>query len=167
MFLLTPDSGLIFWMLIAFGVVFFVLAKFGWPVITKMIDSRKQYIDESLENARKANERLAHLQEETAKMLKQAQEQQSKILAEAVEMRNQIVEKAKTEATNEGQKLLQEAKQQIAQEKESAIRDIRREVGVLSVEIAEKVLRQNLQNDDDQMAMIDRMLDEIMADKNI
>jgi F-type H+-transporting ATPase subunit b len=167
MFLLTPDSGLIFWMLIAFGVVFFVLAKFGWPVITKMIDSRKQYIDESLENARKANERLAQLQEETAQMLKQAQEQQSKILAEAVEMRNQIVEKAKTEATNEGQKLLQEAKQQIAQEKESAIRDIRREVGVLSVEIAEKVLRQNLQNDDDQMAMIDRMLDEIMADKNI
>lgn len=167
MFLLTPDSGLIFWMLIAFGVVFFVLAKFGWPVITKMIDSRKQYIDESLENARKANERLAQLQEETAQMLKQAQEQQSKILAEAVEMRNQIVEKAKTEATNEGQKLLQEAKQQIAQEKESAIRDIRREVGVLSVEIAEKVLRQNLQNDNDQMAMIDRMLDEIMADKNI
>ena len=167
MFLLTPDSGLIFWMLIAFGVVFFVLAKFGWPVITKMIDSRKQYIDESLENARKSNERLAQLQEETAQMLKQAQEQQSKILAEAVEMRNQIVEKAKTEATNEGQKLLQEAKQQIAQEKESAIRDIRREVGVLSVEIAEKVLRQNLQNDDDQMAMIDRMLDEIMADKNI
>ena len=167
MFLLTPDSGLIFWMLIAFGVVFFVLAKFGWPVITKMIDSRKQYIDESLENARKANERLAQLQEETAKMLKQAQEQQSKILAEAVEMRNQIVEKAKTEATNEGQKLLLEAKQQIAQEKESAIRDIRREVGVLSVEIAEKVLRQNLQNDNDQMAMIDRMLDEIMADKNI
>ncbi|MBR6988774.1 MAG: F0F1 ATP synthase subunit B [Bacteroidaceae bacterium] len=167
MFLLTPDSGLIFWMLIAFGVVFFVLAKYGWPVITKMIDSRKQYIDESLENARKANERLAQLQEETAQMLKQAQEQQSKILAEAVEMRNQIVEKAKTEATNEGQKLLQEAKQQIAQEKESAIRDIRREVGVLSVEIAEKVLRQNLQNDDDQMAMIDRMLDEIMADKNI
>lgn len=167
MFLLTPDSGLIFWMLIAFGVVFFVLAKYGWPVITKMIDSRKQYIDESLENARKANERLAQLQEETAQMLKQAQEQQSKILAEAVEMRNQIVEKAKTEATNEGQKLLQEAKQQIAQEKESAIRDIRREVGVLSVEIAEKVLRQNLQNDNDQMAMIDRMLDEIMADKNI
>lgn len=167
MFLLTPDSGLIFWMLIAFGVVFFVLAKYGWPVITKMIDNRKQYIDESLENARKANERLAQLQEETAQMLKRAQEQQSKILAEAVEMRNQIVEKAKTEATTEGQKLLEEAKQQIVQEKESAIRDIRREVGVLSVEIAEKVLRQNLKNDNDQMAMIDRMLDEIIDKRNI
>ena len=167
MFLLTHDSGLIFWMLIAFGVVFFVLAKFGWPVITKMIDNRKQYIDESLENARKANEKLAQIQEETALMLKQAQEQQSKILAEAVDMRNQIVEKAKTEATTEGQKLLEEAKQQIAQEKESAIRDIRREVAVLSVEIAEKVLRQNLKNDKDQMSMIDRMLDEIIDKRNV
>lgn len=164
MFLLTPDSGLLFWMLISFGVVFFVLAKWGWPIITQMVDNRKQYIDESLEKARLANEKLEKLQEETAQMLKQAQEQQSKILAEAVEMRNQIVEKAKAEATTEGQKLLAEAKQQIENEKESAIRDIRRQVGLLSVEIAEKVLRQNLKTDNDQMAMVDRMLDEIIED---
>lgn len=164
MFLLTPDSGLIFWMLIAFGVVFFVLAKWGWPIITQMVDNRKLYIDESLDKARQANEKLEKLQEETALMLKQAQEQQSKILAEAMEMRNQIVEKAKTEATTEGQKLLAEAKQQIENEKESAIRDIRRQVGLLSVEIAEKVLRQNLKSDKDQMAMVDRMLDEIIED---
>lgn len=164
MFLLTPDSGLIFWMILAFGVVFFVLAKWGWPVITQMIDSRKLYIDESLQSAREANEKLAKVQEETALMLKQAQEQQSKILAEAMEMRNQIVEKAKTEATTEGQKLLKEAKVQIEKEKESAIRDIRRQVGLLSVEIAEKVLRQNLKTDKDQMAMVDRMLDEIIVD---
>lgn len=164
MFLLTPDSGLIFWMILAFGVVFFVLAKWGWPVITQMIDSRKLYIDESLQSAREANEKLAKVQEETAMMLKQAQEQQSKILAEAMEMRNQIVEKAKTEATTEGQKLLKEAKEQIEKEKESAIRDIRRQVGLLSVEIAEKVLRQNLKTDKDQMAMVDRMLDEIIVD---
>ena len=164
MFLLTPDSGLLFWMLISFGVVFFVLAKWGWPIITQMVDNRKQYIDESLEKARLANEKLEKLQEETAQMLKQAQEQQSKILAEAVEMRNQIVEKAKAEATTEGQKLLAEAKQQIENEKESAIRDIRRQVGLLSVEIAEKVLRQNLKTDKDQMAMVDRMLDEIIED---
>lgn len=164
MFLLTPDSGLIFWMLIAFGVVFFVLAKWGWPIITQMVDNRKLYIDESLDKARQANEKLEKLQEETALMLKQAQEQQSKILAEAMEMRNQIVEKAKTEATTESQKLLAEAKQQIENEKESAIRDIRRQVGLLSVEIAEKVLRQNLKSDKDQMAMVDRMLDEIIED---
>ena len=164
MFLLTPDSGLIFWMLIAFGVVFFILAKWGWPIITQMVDNRKQYIDESLQSARQANEKLAKIQEETAQMLKQAKEQQSQILAEAVEMRNQIVEKAKAEATTTGEKLLQEAKEQIEKEKESAIRDIRRQVGLLSVEIAEKVLRQNLKSDADQMAMVDRMLDEIIED---
>lgn len=149
-------------MIISFGVVFVILAKFGWPVITNMVDERKKYIDESIQNAKEANEKLAKIQEESNLLLKQAQEQQSKILAEAMEMRNQIVEKAKTEATVAGQKLLAEAKQQIETEKEDAIRDIRRQVGILSVEIAEKVLRQNLKTDTDQMAMVDRMLDEIM-----
>ena len=64
MSLLTPDIGLIFWMLIAFGVVFFVLVKFGWPIITQMVDERKKYIDDSLESARQANEKLAKIQEE-------------------------------------------------------------------------------------------------------
>lgn len=161
MSLLTPEIGLLFWMLVAFLVVFFVLAKFGFPIITKMVDERAQYIDESIAKAKEANDKLAKIQEETAAMLKEAQEKQSAILAEAVNMRNQIVEKAKTEATEAGQKILAEAKQQIEVEKEDAIRDIRRQVGLLSVEIAEKVLRQSLKDDKDQMAMIDRMLDEM------
>ncbi|MBP5345598.1 MAG: F0F1 ATP synthase subunit B [Bacteroidales bacterium] len=161
MSLLTPDIGLIFWMLVAFGVVFFVLVKFGWPIITQMVDERKKYIDDSLESARQANEKLAKIQEKSAAMLKQAREQQSQILADAMEQRKQIVEKAQTEATIAGQKILEEAKQQIEVEKEDAIRDIRRQVGLLSVEIAEKVLRQSLKTDKDQMAMIDRLLDEM------
>ncbi|MBE6332820.1 MAG: F0F1 ATP synthase subunit B [Bacteroidales bacterium] len=161
MSLLTPEIGLIFWMLIAFGVVFFVLLKFGWPIITKMVDDRKQYIDNALDSAREANEKLAKIQEESALMLKQAREQQSQILADAMEQRKQIVEKAQTEATTAGQKILEEAKQQIEVEKEDAIRDIRRQVGLLSVEIAEKVLRQSLKTDKEQMAMIDRLLDEM------
>ena len=161
MSLLIPESGLFIWMLLAFLVVFGVLARFGWPVITKMIDERAQYIDESIAKAKAANEKLEKIQEETAAMLKEAQEKQSAILAEAVNMRNQIVEKAKTEATVAGQKILEEAKQQIEVEKEDAIRDIRRQVGLLSVEIAEKVLRQSLKEDKDQMAMIDRLLDEM------
>ena len=148
-------------MLVAFGVVFFVLVKFGWPIITQMVDERKKYIDDSLESARQANEKLAKIQEESAAMLKQAREQQSQILADAMEQRKQIVEKAQTEATIAGQKILEEAKQQIEVEKEDAIRDIRRQVGLLSVEIAEKVLRQSLKTDKDQMEMIDRLLDEM------
>lgn len=161
MSLLTPEIGLLFWMIVAFGVVFFVLAKFGFPIITQMVDNRKKYIDESLDAARQANEKLAKIQEESAAMLKQAQEKQSQILAEAMEMRKQIVEKAQAEATTAGQKILEEAKQQIQIEKEDAIRDIRRQVGELSVQVAEKVLRQSLATDKDQMAMIDRMLDEL------
>ena len=161
MSLLTPEIGLLFWMIVAFGVVFFVLAKFGFPIITQMVDERKKYIDESLEAAREANEKLAKIQEESAAMLKQAQEKQSQILAEAMEMRKQIVEKAATEATAAGQKIISEARQQIQAEKEDAIRDIRRQVGELSVQVAEKVLRQTLSTDKEQMAMIDRMLDEL------
>ena len=165
MSLLTPEIGLLFWMIVAFGVVFFVLAKFGFPIITQMVDNRKKYIDESLDAARQANEKLAKIQEESAAMLKQAQEKQSQILAEAMEMRKQIVEKAQAEATTAGQKILEEAKQQIQVEKEDAIRDIRRQVGELSVQVAEKVLRQSLATDKDQMAMIDRMLDELETKK--
>ena len=161
MSLLTPEIGLLFWMIVAFGVVFFVLAKFGFPIITQMVDERKKYIDESLEAAREANEKLAKIQEESAAMLKQAQETQSQILAEAMEMRKQIVEKAETEATAAGQKIIAEARQQIQAEKEDAIRDIRRQVGELSVQVADKVLRQTLSTDKEQMAMIDRMLDEL------
>lgn len=161
MSLLIPETGLFIWMFLIFGVVFFILAKFGWPVITKMIDDRAKYIDDSITSAKEANEKLAKIQEETAAMLKEAQEKQSAILAEAVNMRNQIVEKAKAEATEAGQKIMAEAKQQIDAEKEDAIRDIRRQVGLLSVEIAEKVLRQSLKDDKDQMAMIDRLLNEM------
>ncbi len=161
MSLLIPESGLFIWMLLAFGVVLFVLWKFGWPAFTGMLDERAKYIDDSIAKAKLANDELANIQAKTAAMLKEAQDQQSKILAEAVETRNQIVEKAKTEATVAGQKILAEAKQQIEVEKEDAIRDIRRQVGLLSVEISEKVLRQSLKTDKDQMAMIDRMLDEI------
>lgn len=161
MSLLIPDSGLLFWMIIVFGIVFFILAKYGWPAITGMIDERKRYIDDSLAAAQAANEKLAHIQEESALLLKQAREEQSRILAEAVTMRNRIVDQAKAEATAEGQKILAETKRQIEIEKEDAFRDIRRQVGLLSVEIAEKVLRTRLKNDKEQMAMIDRMLDEI------
>ncbi len=163
MSLLIPDSGLLFWMLVVFGIVFFVLAKYGWPIITRMIDERKQYIDDSLAAAQAANEKLAHIQEESALLLKQAREEQARILAEAVDMRNRMVDQAKAEATAEGQKILEETKRQIEIEKEDAFRDIRRQVGLLSVEIAEKVLRKTLNNDKEQMEMIDRMLDEIQA----
>ena len=161
MSLLVPETGLFIWMLLAFGVVFFVLAKFGWPAITGMLDERARYIDEGIVKAKEAGERLEKVQEETARLLREAQTQQSKILEEAAHMRQDIIAKAREEATVAAQKVMEEARAEIAVEKEDAVRDIRRQVGVLSVEIAEKVLRRSLQGDKAQMDYVNTLLDEI------
>ncbi|MBP3715837.1 MAG: F0F1 ATP synthase subunit B [Phocaeicola sp.] len=166
MSLLMPDSGLLFWMLLAFCVVFFILAKFGFPIITKMVNERKEYIDQSLVTAREANEQLANLKAEGASILAKAHEEQTRILTEAAKTREHIVSEAKEQARIEGNRLLEEAKKQILAEKEDAIRDIRRQVAVLSVDIAEKVLRKNLDDESKQTDMIERLLDEVNLSKN-
>ena len=149
--ILTPDLGLLFWMLLAFLVVFGVLAKFGFPAIINMVDERNRYIDESLRKAHEAEERLANIQQEGESILQEAREKQAQILKEAAESRDAIVEQAQQKARAEGARLLDEAK--------AAIADIRQQVATLSVDIAEKVLRQNLRDDKSQMDLIDRMLD--------
>lgn len=166
MSLLVPDSGLLFWMLLSFGIVFFLLAKFGFPIIVKMVEERKAYIDHSLEAAKEANSQLANIKIESETILAQAHEEQVRILNEAVATRDRIVREAKDQAIEEGQKQLDEVKKQIKLEKDAAIRDIRRQVAVLSVDIAEKVLRKNLDEKHEQMELIDRLLDELTVSKS-
>ena len=161
--ILTPDLGLLFWMLLAFWVVFGILAKYGFPAITNMVDERNRYIDESLRKAHEAQERLANIEKEGESILQEAREKQAQILKEAAETRDAIVEQAQAKARSEGARLLDEAKMAIEQEKKAAIADIRQQVATLSVDIAEKVLRKNLKDDKSQMDLIDRMLDEVSA----
>ena len=163
--ILTPDFGLFFWMLVAFLVVFLLLAKFGFPVITSMVEERKNFIDESLRKAHEAQERLANIEKEGESILQEAREKQAQILKEAAETRDAIVEQAQTKARAEGARLLEDARVAIEQEKKAAIADIRAQVATLSVEIAEKVLKQNLKDDKSQMDLIDRMLDDVSTDK--
>ena len=148
-------------MTVVFLVVLFILWKYGFPVIVKMVDERKAFIDESLKKAHEANERLANIQKEGESILQEAREKQAQILKEAAETRDAIVEKAQDKARSEGARLLEEAKAAIEQEKKAAIADIREQVATLSVEIAEKVLKQNLKDDKSQMDLIDRMLDDV------
>ena len=161
--LLIPSTGLLFWMTITFLVVFFLLWKFGFPVITGMVKERQAFIDESLKKAHEANERLANIQKEGESILQEAREKQAQILKEAAETRDAIVEQAQTKARSEGARLLEEAKATIEQEKKAAIADIRQQVATLSVQIAEKVLKQNLKDDKAQMDLIDRMLNDVSA----
>ena len=167
MSLITPDFGLLFWMAIVFLVVLGILWKFGFPVIVNMVNNRKAYIDESLRKAHEANEKLANIKAESEVLLQEAREKQAQILKEAAATRDAIVQKAQDKAHEEGNRLLSEAKIEIENQKRAAISDIRKQVATLSVEIAEKILREELSSDKTQMDLIDRMLDEISnAHKN-
>lgn len=160
MSLITPDFGLLFWMVVIFGIVFFLLAKFGFPVITKAVQTRSDHIADSLKAADEAQARLAGLAQEQARMIEETRLEQSRILKEASESRERIIAQAKEEAAAEAAKLLDHAKVEIAAERESAIRDIRRQVAMISVEVAEKIVRKDLEGDAGQQGLIDRMVDE-------
>lgn len=164
--LLKPDIGLLFWMLLSFGIVFFILAKYGFPIITKMVEERNAYIEKSLDAAKEANKQLASIKEETEAMIASARAEQVNILKDAENTRNRIINEAKELAHAEGQKELEELRKQLKIEKEDAIKDIRRQVAVLSVDIAEKVIRTNLDNEQEQVSMIDRLIDESMVSKS-
>ena len=162
--LLMPAAGLLFWMTVVFLIVFVILAKFGFPAIIGMVVGRKAFIDESLKKAHEANEKLANIQKKGESILQQAREQQAIILKEAAETRDAIVEKAQDKAREEGARLLSDAKAQIETEKQNAIREIRTQVAELSVQVAEKVLKEKLSTDKAQMDMINRLLDEVSSD---
>ena len=164
--LLIPSTGLLFWMTITFLVVLGLLWKFGFPVIIKMVNERKKFIDESLEKAHDANQKLANIKDEGEKLLQDAREKQAQIHKEAVATRDAIVSQAQDKAKAEGAKILSEAKAEIETEKQNAIRDIRSQVAELSVMIAGKVLRQDLSDNKQQMDMIDRLLDEVAVENN-
>ena len=159
MSLLIPDSGLLFWMLLVFGVVVFVLAKYGFPVIIKMVDERKAYIDESLMMAEKARHELENVKNEGVQILENARKEHTAIMNEAAALRESLIKDAKFKALQEANKMIEEARVQIGSEKEEAIRDIRRQVATLSIDVAEKVLRSKLEDKNAQVDMIDRLLD--------
>ena len=165
MSLITPDFGLLVWMVLIFGIVFFVLAKWGFPMITGMVDKRSDRIEQSIAKAREAERSLSELSYRQEQLIEETRKEQARILKEATEAREQLIAAAKEQARDEASQLVQQARTQIAAEKESALRDIRSEVAKLSVEVAEKVLRENLSSEEAQMALIDRMVGEVTASK--
>ena len=166
MSLITPDFGLFFWMAIVFFIVLAILWKWGFPTIVNMVNSRKEFIDDSLRKAHEANERLANIQKEGEAMLQNAREKQAQILKDAAETRDEIVVKAQEKATNEGSRLLNEAKAEIEVEKQNAIRDIRTQVAEISVQVAEKIVCEKLSSDESQMELINKLLNDISVGKN-
>lgn len=165
MSLLTPDTGLLVWMAVIFAIVFFLLAKFGFPVITKAIDKRNDRIRESIRLAEEAEAKLANLAQEQEQLVEQARVEQGRIIKEANQTRDAMIAKAKQDASDEAAKILEHARIEIAAEKESALRDIRSQVALLSVQVAEKIVRKDLDSTSGQKALIDKYVDEAFSEK--
>ncbi|MBR5594464.1 MAG: F0F1 ATP synthase subunit B [Bacteroidaceae bacterium] len=161
MSLLLPDAGLLFWMLLAFGVVFVVLYKYGFPIITSMIDARKQYIDEALQGAKEANAKLAHIEEECNALIDDARKKQMEILREATVAREQMMKEAREKADAETEKIIAAAKKEIEQQRIDALNAVREEAAKVAVAVAGKILRSELSSSQKQKEYIERLVDEV------
>ena len=155
-----PDAGLLFWMLLAFGVVFFVLYKYGFPIITSMIEARKQYIDDALKGAKEANEKIADIERQCNSLLEEARQRQVEILREAAATREQIIKEAHEKADAESGKIIAEAKQEIERQRVDALNAVREEAAKIAVAVAEKILRRELAGEERQQEYIDKLVDE-------
>ena len=163
--LMIPDSGLLFWMTIIFAIVFFVLAKFGFPVITGMVEKRSRRINDSLEAARIAEEALANLQQEQERLVSETRAEQAKLMQEAAAERDRMIVQAQEQARAEAQKIMDDARVRINEEKEAAMKDIRNEVAKVSLAIAEKVVRKELSSDASQKQLIDSLISDSQPEK--
>lgn len=159
--LFTPDFGLVFWMFVAFIILFLILAKWGWPVIINMMDKRAGTIDKGVEDARKAKEQLDNARAEAQKYVREAQARQAEMLREAAKMKTDIIEEARAEAQKAAKKEMDAAKDAIEQARKEAELQFRNEVGKFSIDIAEKMVRSKMSNDKAQTELVNKLLDEI------
>lgn len=157
--LMLPDTGLLFWMTVIFALLVFILAKFGFPVITGMVDKRNKRINDSLEAARIAEEAIARLQAEQERIISETRTEQSRLMLEAAAERDLMMAQAQDKAREEAGKIMQEARERIGQEKEAAMKELRNEVAKMSLAIAEKVLRKELSSDRSRKELVDKLMD--------
>lgn len=165
MSLITPDFGLLFWMLVIFGVVFFLLAKFGFPVITKAVQKRSDHIAESLRAAEQARLSLEKFAEDQNRLLEQTRAERADILKAATDERNTLIARAHEEASAEAAKVLQNAREEIEVERELARREIAAELSALSVAVAERIVRKELEDKKGQQEMLNKFVDEAIHDQ--
>lgn len=159
--LLTPEFGLVFWMFVAFACLYFILSKWAWPFIIKSMEERAELIDKGVAVAQEAQRRLDNAKAEEEKMMAEARDKRNEMLRDAERMRNELIDKAKGEAAAEAQKVTEAAQISIEQSRRETEKQLRQEMGELALQIAEKVIRRNIANDDAQRALVDQYLNEV------
>ncbi len=159
--LVTPDFGLLFWMILSFSIVLFLLKKFAWKPILSALKEREDFIEQALQSAEKAKEEMSKLQASNEKIIKEARNERDRLLVEAREVKATIINDAKEQATVEGNKMIEAAKRAIENEKASALNEIKNSIANLSIEIAEKILKENLSSSVNQQKVMDTYLNEV------
>ncbi|MGI9527911.1 MAG: F0F1 ATP synthase subunit B [Weeksellaceae bacterium] len=159
--LLTPSIGLIFWTTVVFVILLFILAKFAWKPILNAVNEREQHIEDALNQAKKAREEMAYLKSENERILQEAREERDAMLKDAREMREKTINLAKDEAKAEAEKIIVSARESIQNEKAAALADIKNQVAVLSVGVAEKVLGKELSQDKAQAQYVNQLINDI------
>jgi len=159
--LVSPGIGLLFWMVLSFGTVLFILGKYAWKPILKALKNRENSIHEALRAADKAKEDMKKLQADHEAVLREARMERENLLKEAREAKEKIIEDAREKAGQESEKIMEAARTAIINEKMAAVNEIKQQVAFLSVEIAEKILRQKLSDSREQKELIDKMIREM------
>ena len=156
--MIEPGIGLLFWMTLTFLILLFLLAKFAWKPILSAINEREVTIVDSLNQAKLAKQEVENLKAENEIIIREAKIERDHILKEARDIRDRIVGEAKGLAQAEGDKMIESARQTIIAEKSAAVADIKSQIGTLSVSIAESILKQKLDNDGAQDALVANIL---------
>ena len=159
--LLTPEFGLLIWTLLAFIVVFFILGKFAWPAIVKGLKQREQGIADSLATAERVRAEMMQLKNENEELLAKAREERGQILREARETKEKIISEAKEQAKIEANKIITETQAAINAQKMAAVIDVKNQVGKMVIEISEKVLRKEMENNASHEAYIKGMIEDV------
>lgn len=161
--LIQPGLGLIFWMTLSFGLVLFLLGKYAWKPIMKMLKEREASIESALHAADKAREEMKNLVSDNERLLAEAKNERDAILGEARKIREKMIEEARVRANEEAQRIVDNALERIENEKMAAITELKNQIALLSIEIAEKLIREELSHDKKQEELIRKMLDEIKS----
>jgi F-type H+-transporting ATPase subunit b len=158
--LLLPGEGLLFWQAVVFILLFIFLAKFAWKPILSSLKEREESIQQALDSAVKAKEEMAKLTAGNEQLLKQAKEERDKIIRDARDAANRLIDVAQTEAKKSADKLIEDAKAVINTEKAAALRDVKEQVALFSLQIAEKLIKKNLSSDQAQKDLVSEYLKE-------
>lgn len=159
--LVKPDLGLVFWMTVSFLIVVFIMRKFAWGPILSSLKERETSIEDALNSAKKAKEEVANMKAENERILQEARNERDVLLREARDTKDSIINEARTRAQAEGDRMINIARETIQNEKMAAITELKNQVATLSIEIAEKVIRQQLANDEKQKALVQEMLKDV------